>query len=107
MEVHIAPGLPARLAQAEDLRRFSVIAADGPDALPDLAAALQGVFVFEGTGHAWVAVDWLLSASGQAESEAWRPGFEAMRAYAAKQGWMRDDPPALRGHVVRQVGSPA
>ncbi len=32
----------------------------------------------------------------------WRAGFDAMRAYAAKQGWVRAAPAAIRGHVVWQ-----
>jgi hypothetical protein len=105
MEVQIAPGQAPRLTGVDDLKRFSVVAAADQAALADLA--LDGVLAFEGPDHAWVAVDWLLAASGRASSEAWRAGFAAMCAYAAKHGWTRDDPPAIRGHVVWQGAPPS
>lgn len=102
MDVRIVPGQAPRLIAADDLKRFSVTVAAGPETLADLASALDGVLAFEGPDHAWVSVAWLLAASGRDGSEAWRAGFDAMRAYAAKQGWTRADPPAIRGHVVWQ-----
>lgn len=106
MEVHIAPGQAPRLAEADDLRRFSVIAAASPEALPSLADALREVLDFDGAEHAWVSVDWLIEASGRSDDATWRVGFDAMAAYAAKQGWMRTQPAAIRGHVVWQDGTP-
>lgn len=105
MEVHLAPGQPARLTAVEDLRRFSVIVAAAPDALPALAAALRGVVEFQDTDHAWVSVDWLIEASGQSDSATWRKDFAAMTAYAASKGWTRPDPEALRGHIAWQGGA--
>ncbi|NMJ43614.1 hypothetical protein GWK16_20375 [Roseomonas sp. JC162] len=105
MEVHIAPDQPPRLTAVEDLKRFSIVAAADPAALADLA--LDRVLAFEGQDHAWVSVDWLMAASGQSGSESWRAGFEAMRAFAAKHGWTRDNPPAIRGHVVWQGAPPS
>ncbi|MBR0680266.1 hypothetical protein GXW74_07195 [Roseomonas eburnea] len=102
MEVHVIPGEAPRLAEAADLRRFSVIVAAQPEALPALAAAHGGMLDFEGSGHAWVSVEWLIAASGLADSPDWRAGFEAMKAYAEGKGWTRSDPPALRGHVIWQ-----
>lgn len=100
MEVHLAPGHPARLTEIDDLRRFSVVVATGPATLPALAAALDGILDFEGADHAWVSVDWLIEASGQSDSASWRKDFTAMTAYAESKGWMRADPAAIRGHVV-------
>jgi len=102
MEVHLAPGQSPALTDPDDLRRFSVVAAAPASALPELVAASQGALDFDGDGHAWVSVDWLLEASGRRSSAEWMKGFEAMKAYAARQGWVRDDPPAIRGHVVWQ-----
>ncbi len=50
MEVHVAPGSAPVLTAADDLRRFSVMAAATPDAQPALAEALAGVLAFEGAG---------------------------------------------------------
>lgn len=102
MDVHVAPGEVPRLAEVDDLRRFSVIAASSPDERQALAEALYGVLAFDGGDHAWVSVDWLIEASGRADSAEWRAGFDAMTAYAAKQGWTRTDPAAIRGHIVWQ-----
>lgn len=102
MEVHLAPGEPARLMEVDNLRRFSVIVSASPDALAALAEALDGVVAFDGEGHAWVSVDWLIEASGQSDSATWRKDFEAMTTYAESKGWTRSDPAALRGHVVWQ-----
>ncbi|MEO3470641.1 hypothetical protein AAFN86_02160 [Roseomonas sp. CAU 1739] len=104
MEVHVAPGQAARLTEVEDLRRFSVIVAAAPDALPALAEALRGVIDFQGAEHAWVSVDWLIEASGRSGSATWRKDFAAMTAYAESKGWTRAEPAALRGHVVWQGG---
>ncbi|MBR0665065.1 hypothetical protein GXW71_11940 [Roseomonas hellenica] len=100
MEVHVAQGQAPVLVEPDDLRRFRVVAAASPDQLPGLATELGGVVDFSGPDHAWVAVDWLLRAAGRDGSAEWRAGFDAMQAYAARQGWTREDPPALRGHVV-------
>lgn len=100
MEVHVARGQAPVLVEPDDLRRFRVVAAASPDQLPGLAAELGGVVDFSGPDHAWVAVDWLLRVAGRNGSAEWRTGFDAMQAYAARQGWTREDPPALRGHVV-------
>ncbi len=104
MDVQLTPGEPPRLAEADDLRRFSVNVAASPDTLPALAEALGGTVAFDGAEHAWVSVEWLIAASGRADSTEWRAGFDGMVAYAAKQGWMRADPAAIRGHVVWQGG---
>ena len=104
MDVHLAPGQPARLTDVEDLRRFSVIATGGPEALPALAEALRGIIDFQDAEHAWVSIDWLIEASGRSASADWRAGFDAMTAYAAKHGWTRAEPAAIRGHVVWQGG---
>ena len=100
MEVHLAPGQPARLTEPTDLRRFSVIVAGTPAALPALADALRGTSDFEGAEHAWVSVDWLVAASGRAEEADWRGAFDGMVQYAAGKGWTRPDPRAIRGHIV-------
>lgn len=104
MDVHVALGEPPRLTGVDDLQSFSVIAAAGRDAAPTLAAELDGVMQFEGTAHAWVSVNWLIETSGHADSTEWRARFDAMTAYAARKGWTRADPPAIRGHVVWQDG---
>ncbi|MBW6398753.1 hypothetical protein KPL78_12890 [Roseomonas sp. HJA6] len=104
MEVHLAPGQPARLTDVDDLRRFSVIMAGSQEGLASLAEALHGIVAFEGSEHAWVSVDWLVETSGRSGSAEWRDQFAAMVAYARSKGWMRTDPEAIRGHVVRQAG---
>lgn len=106
MDVHLAPGQAPRLAEADDLRRFSVIAAGGPEALPPLAEALRGVVAFDGAEHAWVSVDWLIEASGRSDSPTWRAGFDAMTAYATSKGWTRTEPLAIRGHIVWEAAAP-
>lgn len=103
MEVHLAPGQPARLSEVEDLRRFSVIVAASQDAVAALAEAVRDIIDFQGTDHAWVSVDWLIEASGRSDSAEWQAGFKAMTDYAASKGWTRSDPAALRGHVVWQA----
>jgi hypothetical protein len=104
MEVHLAPGEPARLTEPTDLRRFSVIVAATPEALPALAEALRGVVDFEGTEHAWVSVDWVLQASNRADWADWRYEFANMMKYAESKGWTRSGPDAIRGHVVWMPG---
>ena len=107
MEVQLAPGRAPILAEPDDLRRFSVVATAAPGDLPDLAAVSAGALTFDGTDHAWVSVAWLLEASGRSASAEWLKGFDAMKAYATKQGWTREDPPAIRGHVVWQGAPPS
>lgn len=104
MEVHLAPGQPPRLTEPTDLRRFSVIVAATPEALPTLAEALHGIVDFDGTEHAWVSVDWLIGASDRGDWADWRYEFDNMVKYATGKGWVREDPPALRGHIVWQSG---
>jgi hypothetical protein len=100
MDVHLVPGEPARLTEPTDLRRFSVIVAAAPQALPALEEALRGTVDFEGTEHAWVSIDWLIAASGRGDSADWRGEFHNMVQYATGKGWVRADPAAIRGHVV-------
>lgn len=100
MEVHIGPGQAPRLVEEDDLGRFRVVAAADAASLPRLASELEGVLEFSGPDAAWVSVGWILAATGHAASDEWRAGFEAMKAFATKHGWTRDEPPALRGHVV-------
>lgn len=100
MDVRVAPGEAPSLTGVEELQSFSVIATAGRDALPLLAEQLDGVMTFDGTAHAWVSVNWLIEASGHRDSAEWRARFDAMTAYAARKGWMRADPAAIRGHIV-------
>lgn len=102
MEVRLTPGQAPALIDPDDLRRFSVVAAATPDALPDFIETCRGVLDFDGEGHAWVSVAWLIDASSRKDSQEWMKGFAGMQAYAAKQGWTRDEPPAIRGHIVWQ-----
>lgn len=104
MEVHLAPGRPARLTEATELHRFSVIVAAAPEALPALAEALCGIIDFEGSDHAWVSIDWLIEASDRSDWADWRGQFANMVQYATGKGWVRADPAALRGHIVWQGG---
>lgn len=80
--MRVVSGTPWRLEEAENFRALSV---RGRNALPG---------VIEGD-HAWLEVA-ALRAAGPDEPE-WQAGFDAMIAFAAKKGWMRDG--AVRAHV--------
>lgn len=99
MEVHLSPGSLPRLEQVEDLRRFSLVVAGDAALLPRLAEEQQGRIEFAGEEHAWVSTAWLIGAAGRVSPE-WRQGFDAMLAFAASKGWVREEPPAIRAHVV-------
>jgi len=102
MEVQLAPGKAAVLADPTDMRRFSVTVAAPSSALAEIAAQYADVLTFDDEGHAWVATSWIIEASNRGDWADWRGEFEVMRSYAAKHGWTREDPPAIRGHVVWQ-----
>ena len=104
MDVRVAPDERPSLTGVDDLQKFCVIVTADRDALPALAESLDGVMTFEGTTHAWVSVNWLIETSGHGDSAEWRARFDAMTAYAARKGWTRTDPAAIRGHVVWQGG---
>lgn len=70
---------------------------------PALDLALRGIADLDEAGFAWVHEDWLLQQLvQQPPTSAWRTDFDAMLAYAQRQGWLRGLPVrSVRAHIVR------
>jgi len=98
MMIRVARDLSVRLEAAEDLKRFKLVV-EGDTAGETLQRALGEAGRLDGE-HVWVSPAWLRRASGRATDADWLRGFDAMVAFAAKQGWV-DEAGAIRAHIER------
>ncbi|MCB1988156.1 MAG: hypothetical protein KDE69_07350 [Burkholderiaceae bacterium] len=98
MFVHVSSHGVVSLEAREDFRAFELRSELQGEAL---AHALHGVAERDGQGFAWVLAGWLEEQlTQQPPSPGWRTDFEAMLAYAQRQGWWRGPPaPCVRAHV--------
>jgi hypothetical protein len=95
------------LDDPQDFKTFKV-QVERPGALPDeLAAAFDGIAIFEGSGTAWVSEAALRHWSGLEGQAAWQEGLTLMIAKARPHGWIDDARCAIRAHVEwpRGVGN--
>jgi hypothetical protein len=86
---------PARLADADNFRAFSVVVTGDAD----VAEALAGLGTVEGE-HAWLDPAAVTALAGEV-GQRWRADFDAMIAYAASKGWT-DDGGRVRAHIERR-----
>jgi hypothetical protein len=89
----------SHVREATELKRLYV----RTDAGTDLAACLGelGTVAPDGT-HVWLHIATLRAAAAATitdDGEAWNAGFDGMVAYAAENGWTKDDGTQIRAHV--------
>jgi hypothetical protein len=86
------------LHDTDDFRTFSLRLAQPLEVLPP---GLPPVLHADGTEHVWVNLEWLRAqyAGGDALTAA---ALQGMIDYAARKGWVRGDPGALRAHLRRE-----
>ncbi|MDB5772475.1 MAG: hypothetical protein JWM42_2849 [Burkholderia sp.] len=89
------------LAQPDDFRRFHC-EIDMPQAsLAQAQLALAGIAQVESRETAWVDVPALLRLGQAHSSQAdWAQSANAMIEMARKHGWVRDQPLAVKSHIV-------
>ena len=91
-----------RLEAADVFNRFHCeVDAAYPD-LETARAAWAGVVALESRETAWVDLQELLElAPGDVdERRAWQLQAREMAKQAARHGWFRKDPPAIKSHIV-------
>jgi hypothetical protein len=93
--IEVDGGGPARLADADNFRAFSVVVAGDPD----VAEALAGLGTVDGE-HAWLDPGAVKALAGEV-GERWHADFDAMIAYATSKGWT-DDGGRVRAHIERR-----
>jgi hypothetical protein len=100
MRILVKNNLDVVLVEADNFNEFDLCVEPGTDR-SSLAPALRGIADPEGDDHAWVHEAWLLQQLPRlATAAGWRASFDAMSRYAQKKGWTRDDPDAIRAHIV-------
>lgn len=99
MQIRARQGAAPVLEEADDFRRFHVLAEFGDDATEQLRGALGEAAELEGDA-AWVSEAWIRAASDRADSPEWQDGLRRMVAFAQSRGWWREAPSAIRAHVV-------
>jgi hypothetical protein len=91
------------LEQPDDFARFHC-EIDGAHASLDRARqALSGIAELESQETAWVDMQALMRLgrhSTEQAADAWTASAQAMVAKAHKYGWVRDEPPAVKSHIV-------
>jgi hypothetical protein len=88
------------LAQPDDFRRFHC-EIDLPQApLDRVQQALAGIAQVESCETAWVDVSALLRLGQAHSSENWAQSAAAMIEMARKHGWVREQPLAIKSHIV-------
>jgi hypothetical protein len=91
MWIQTSLGAEPELRDAEDFKRFSVVAKAGE------AIDLGSAGVLDESGHAHIRLSWL---RGQGSgTDEWTLGLEAMLAYAETNGWVDAAADTVRAHV--------
>jgi hypothetical protein len=93
MMVAITTGGTMALAEADDMRRFSIRMPDTEAA----RAALEKIARLDGPGHAWILPAEIRKLAPGPTPE-WEAGLSAMTSYANSKGWT-DPAGALRVHI--------
>lgn len=100
MQVLVNPDFHVALVDAGNFKAFD-IRVEGDSDPARLTKALHGIAELEGEQHAWVDESWLLEQLARhAPAHDWREAFDAMTTYARTKGWVRDNPTAIRAHLV-------
>ena len=90
------------LVQAEDFKRFRC-EIQIPNATQEEAQfALNGIAEVENLETAWVDVDALFALERDATSPQWTASAQTMIEKARLHGWVRDQPLAIKSHIVWQ-----
>lgn len=97
MRVVIPQDGPARLDAPADFKNFSVmVASNFRDALSNLSC--RGILKPAGDQHFWINPETVRALSPMAGQVDWDRSFEAMVAYANKNGWLSPEG-EIRAHV--------
>lgn len=103
MIVMVAADKSVSLVQADDFKRFHC-EIQIPDAtLEQAQAALKGVAELESRELAWVDVNALLALKRDSASPLWEASVQTMIEKARPHGWVRDEPLAIKSHIVWQA----
>jgi len=105
MIIHLAPGQPARLLDADNFRAFKVLAEPVLRDAGGLAEAIAAIGTAAGETHAWVAIDRLEALGRRHGGPGWAEGLAGMLAFARRSGWIEPETGAVRAHLA--FGSPA
>ncbi|QEW03294.1 hypothetical protein [Microbacterium lushaniae] len=104
MHIHITTD-GVTVTDLEELRALDAVIEPGVDADSILRSTHAGHVVDD--DHIAVTLAFLrASALGANLPAGWEAGFEKTVAYAESKGWVLQDPPALRVHVVQNETLP-
>jgi len=90
------------LVQADDFKRFHCEIQISNAGLEQAQSALRGIVELESRETAWVDVDALLALRRDSTAPQWEASVQAMVAKARPFGWVRDEPLAIKSHIVWQ-----
>lgn len=97
MQVVLTPQGLLRLDRPEAFDEFECL-------LPSNAVVLPDEIVHHDARHVWICEAWLKAELERASlPDGWSHQYCAMLAYAARQGWLRENPRAIRAHIVVPV----
>jgi len=91
------------LMQADDFKRFHCEIQIPNATLEQAQAALAGIAGLESRETAWVDVDALLALKRDFTPPQWEASVRAMIENARPHGWVRDEPLAIKSHIVWQT----
>jgi hypothetical protein len=91
------------LVQADDFKRFHCEIQIPNATLEQAQAALKGIAELESRELAWVDVDALLALKRDSTAPQWEPSVQTMIEKARPHGWVRDEPLAIKSHIVWQA----
>jgi len=98
----LGPGGTAVLEQPDDFGRFHLEIDPAWTSVEAAQAALLPLGHVESRELAWIDRDALfdLGRRTAADTQAWAANAQAMLDKAARYGWVRDESPAIKSHII-------
>lgn len=90
------------VVQADDFKRFHCEIQIPNATLEQAQSALGGIAELDSLETAWVDVDALLALKRDSTAPQWEPSVRTMLEKARSHGWVRDEPLAIKSHIVWQ-----
>ena len=92
----------SELMQAEDFGRFHIEVDASFDSLAQVAGQFSPLAQIESREVAWVDRDALfaLGCAQVSDAAAWTAQAQAMLDKAARYGWVREQSPSIKSHIV-------
>lgn len=102
MIVTVAADKSVSLVQADDFKRFHCEVRIPNATLEQAQSALEGIAELESRETAWVDVGALLALKRDSTAPQWETSVQTMIEKARPHGWVRDEPVAIKSHIVWQ-----